>query len=384
MQSLTDEIKNRLPIMELVRLLNLEIGRNGYLESPGRQQKSGSVKIYPETNSFWDFSASEGGSVIDLYAYYQNVDDGQAIKDLARICGLTDGGSVKLPERPVPAAWRDNGKKKFTDGLTEDEMVLYDSQFGTAVQTDPKDIARAETFMKEFRMNSNSEVFAEFERYCNEKGWGDLARHYLTEKRKLPFEVVKAFRLFFISNYNEVNNHMKKTFELERLKKSGLYNDRGNLIFYAHRIIIPYLWKGKIVYMRGRYFDEQGNTNGDNKYLGLRTDATGVNTPKRFFNLEETNGMKQGEHLYITEGEFDAMAIKAMGFHAVAVPGTGNIPDTPKLKPLLPFAIIVCGDRDAAGEGFLDNMIKAFQYWRKDIKVKELPVGKDPNDFLTA
>lgn len=383
MPSLTDEIKSRLRIGDLLNKLGLELERNGCVQAPGRQQKSGSVHIYFETDTFMDYSCDRGGSVIDLYAYYQNVDDGTAIKELAQLCGIIEGEAQRLPDRPAQEA-RQYVRQKFTDALTENEKVVYDCQFGTAVQTEPADIARAENFMRKFRIDSNAEVFAELERYCNGKGWEDSAWRYITEKRKLPEAVVKAFRLFFIANYYEVNNHLKKNFEMERLQKCGLYNDKGNLIFYSHRIVIPYLWKGKIVYMRGRYYDAEGNLNGDNKYLGLRSDATRVNTPKRFFNLEEINGMKGGEHLYVTEGEFDAMAIKSLGFHAVAVPGSGNIPDTPKLKPLLPFTIVVCGDRDEAGEGLRDKLITAFQYWRKDIKEKELPVGKDPNDFLTA
>jgi DNA primase len=384
MQSLTDEIKSRLRIGDLLNKLGLELERNGCVQAPGRQQKSGSVHIYFETDTFMDYSCDRGGSVIDLYAYYQNVDDSTAIKELAQLCGIIEGRTERLPDRPAQEA-RQYVRQKFTDALTNDERVYYGSFFKTAVQTDPAIITKAETAVKRSRMYSNAEVFAEMERYCNEKGWGDLAWRYITEKRKLPEAVVKAFRLFFISNYYELNNHLKKEFGLERLQKSGLYNDRGNLIFYSHRIIIPYIWEREIIYMRGRYYDEKGNLNGDNKYLGLRSDATRVNTPKRFFNLEEINGMKDGEHLYVTEGEFDAMAIKSLGFHAVAVPGSGNIPDTPKLKPLLPFTIVVCGDRDEAGEGLRDKLITAFQYWRKDIKEKELPLDvKDANDFLTA
>jgi DNA primase len=381
---IADEIKSRLRIGDLLNKLGLEVERNGCVQAPGRQQKSGSVHIYFETDTFMDYSFDRGGSVIDLYAYYQNVDDGTAIKELAKLCGIDRSD----PERQIEMPKRDpepyRGTPKFTDALTNEEKVYYSSFFKTAVQTDPATIMTAETALKRFRMNSNAEVFAELEAYCLSKGWGDSALRYLTDKRKLPEKVIEAFRLFHIKNYYEVNNHMKNLFELERLQKSGLYNDKGNLIFYAHRIIIPYVYEGQIIYMRGRYFDENGNVNGDNKYLGLRSDATKVNTPKRFYNLDELTGMKDGEPLYITEGEFDAMAIKAMGFHAVAVPGAGNIPRAAKLKPLLPFQLVVCGDADEAGEGLLDRLIGAFAYWNKKIKVKELPVGKDANDFLTA
>lgn len=385
---IADEIKQRVTIGDLMQRLCLEPERNGNLQKPGGGQKSGSVHIYYETNSFHDYSEDCGGSVIDLYAYYMGVDDATAIRELAKLYGLTEGSPEPFiaPKQSEPAKFR--GTPKFIDALTEDEKVLYDLDFGSETQLDEALLRKAESAAKRRRLESNSEVFAEMERYCNEKGWGDLAWRYILNKRQIPVNVVRAFRLFFIYNYHELEGHLKKIFKenggLERLQKSGLFNDNGHLIFYSHRIIIPYIWKGNIVYMRGRYFDEQGNLNGDNKYLGLRTDATKVNTPKRFFNLDELDGMKDGEHLYITEGEFDAMAIKAMGFHAVAVPGAGNIPPEQKLKPLLRFSVIVCGDRDEAGEGFTDKLIQAFQYWRKGIKIKELPVGKDPNDFLTA
>ena len=171
---------------------------------------------------------------------------------------------------------------------------------------------------------------------------------------------------------------------MEELQKSGLFNAKGNLIFFAHRIIIPYLHNGNITYLRGRYFDENGNTKTDrSKYIGLGNDAIGINTSKRLFNIDVLKKMLPEERLYITEGEFDCIVMEGMGYNAVCIPGVGNMPSERILSKLDAYDIYLCLDTDTAGEGLATLLITYFSGRGKVITKVKLPV-KDVTDFVNS
>lgn len=362
-----DQIKNRISIEGLMQQLGINI-KNGFVTSPfNKGERTPSCKIYASNNYFHDFSTGNGGDVIDFYMAYYNVSKSDAIRDLAKIAGVTPGQFIL--RAPTPS---NKAEKKSDTGFTIDERQRFDDYAKHIGE------AAALRFVKLERIDENSEVFTELYNYCR-NDWDANIICYLRDQRGFSDETINRFKLFCVNNYYEVNNHMKKTFPEERLKRCGLFNDKGNLVFALHRLIIPYLWEGQIVYLRGRYFDKDGRSNPEqgSKYIGLRNDAMNVNSPKRFFNGEILATMLAGETVYITEGEFDCIVIEQMGFNAVAVPGAGNLPKDSKLKALHKLNVVFCGDNDVAGEGLLQRLERALQ---KSISVKKFE-QKDINEW---
>jgi DNA primase len=176
-----------------------------------------------------------------------------------------------------------------------------------------------------------------------------------------------------------VSNWLLKEFEPGDLARSGLVSDKGRLIFGSHRIMLPYLFKGAITYLRGRYFDREEKTSGDfSKYLGLKNDALGVNTAKRFFNVDVLCKMLPGEKLFVTEGEFDAIVL-SKNANVVAVPGVGNLPAEGIMRRLNRFSVVVIPDNDIAGE----RLIEAIREHVPGARVKRLPDGvKDYTELI--
>lgn len=345
--------------------------KNGFVTSPfNKGEKTPSCKIYANNNYFHDFSTGNGGDVIDFYAAYYNVSKKDSVRDLAKIAGVVPGEFIsRVPTRSNEA------EKKSDTGLTDKERERFDDYAKHIGE------AKALRFVKLERVDENSGVFSNLYEYCR-NDWDANIICYLRDQRGFTDETIKRFKLFCINNYFEVNNHLKKTFPEDRLKRCGLFNDKGNLIFALHRLIIPYLWEGQIVYLRGRYFDKDGQTKTENgsKYIGLRNDAMNVNSPKRFFNGDILKTMLLGETVYITEGEFDSIVIEQMGFNAVAVPGAGNLPKEDKLKRLSKLNVVYCGDNDTAGQGLLQRLELALQ---KNIIVKKFD-KKDINDWYVG
>lgn len=52
-------------------------------------EKTGSVKLYPESNSFFDFGRARGGDVIRLWSHVRGVDSWTALKEIRSTFGLS-------------------------------------------------------------------------------------------------------------------------------------------------------------------------------------------------------------------------------------------------------------------------------------------------------
>ena len=240
--------------------------------------------------------------------------------------------------------------------------------------------------VQQLRLIKNKEIYKEFRNYCIGLDGDAPFYKYLVEKRKLDIRKLMAFKLFYIIDYQRVNNFLKKAFSEPDLRRSGLLSEKGNLIFYNHRLIIPYLYNGDIIYMRGRFFDIKNETlppHNVSKYIGLTNDMLDCNHTKRFFNIDVLNTMLSGEKLLIVEGELDAIAGETLGFNTIAIPGANNIPTLGKFKRLLKYDITICADNDEAGNGMADKLKDIFLALDKEIKIKTLP-SKDINDLLAA
>src|ERR1035437_2631527 len=294
-----DLIKSTVLIKDICYKEGIEINRSGFILSIYKHEKTPSMKIYPD-NTFKDYSTGESGSVIDFYMSLYKTDIATAIKELKIMAGIDEGAFINHTVNTI--------KQKFiqdpTISMNDEEKEVYSERLGI---TGSHSMALKEIKMN--RLNRNSEIFTEFQNYCYYLGSDTEAYLYLTDNRKIDIDTLKRFGVFTIKNYYETNNHLKKEFRLSELQQSGLYNIKedqtGNLIFFQHTIIIPYYFKNKIVYMRGRYFFNGSSkiTQGSMKYLGLRNDGLNLNSPKRFYNWKELN---PGETVYLTEGEFDS------------------------------------------------------------------------------
>ena len=397
------EIKQRITVYDLCNRAGIEV-KGAFIPSIYKQERTPSLKIYGRGESYYCFATNQGGDVIDFYEALYNVDTKTAVSELKALAGL-DGSSVIKRERQEVKSGKLEAKNDVFERMTAYEKEFYEERLAIHLE----DVANVDVAVslsildvKHKRLERNREVFEEFYYYCITKGWDEAAYNYLTKHRKIDPYQIENCKIFFIKNYNEVNNHLKKIFSLEQLQKSGLYNEKGNLIFYKHRIIIPYLYYKdyQLLYLRGRLWEDAGSEKQEvnaSKYLGLINDALDVNTSKRFYNDVVVDTMIPGEPLYIVEGEFDAVILQQMGYNAICVPGAGNIPPRRKFQRLRLFNINICVDNDEAGSKLLNgvyytptgekkysdvNLLSILKSVGVDkVIIKKLPY-KDVNEFV--
>ena len=146
---------------------------------------------------------------------------------------------------------------------------------------------------------------------------------------------------------------------------SGTYNDR---------VVIPYYDRsGNLIYYNGRHLWKS-----DPKYLGPPKEL-GIGKGDVVYMPEWPEDRVD---LYITEGEFDAEAIRQTGLWSAAVGGsqlTWN-----QIKILRQYNPIIAVDNDEAGEAALSRMSTSMkENGFTEIKYIRSPLGiKDWNDLL--
>jgi len=324
-----DRLRAEIPILDLAERLGLEIRRkqarcyNSQAHAHG--DKKPSLGFDTKTNRYKCFACGEGGSVIDLYMAVKRVDFKTAVKELSQ-------------------EWRTSS------------FVYKPSDRPTVRPT--KSLA-----------GEYSEVYEGLSLFCS--GRDKEATNYLTGKtRGLDKATLDKFKVFAIRDYQKANQYLKDSFSPETLKASGIVSDKGNLIFYRHKIIIPFYDNGKVIFLHGRNLDGTHP-----KYLNL------VGIGKPIFNLENLAKLNNSDRVYICEGVFDAMRLEQEGYNAVGILGVTDFrPEEVEL--FRPYEVVLALDNDKAGQTMSDEIAKLFILKGKSVKQKILPEGiKDITDY---
>lgn len=86
-----EEIRAQIYIEDIARHLLGEPVR-GMFRFPG--EKTPSIKIYPNTNSFFDFGRGIGGDAVKLWVHVRCCDSWTALREIKALCGITE-----MPDR---------------------------------------------------------------------------------------------------------------------------------------------------------------------------------------------------------------------------------------------------------------------------------------------
>jgi DNA primase len=157
---------------------------------------------------------------------------------------------------------------------------------------------------------------------------------------------------FLISSLSEQNHYRIRAENYlngRKLKPKGLYVCVAGE--YSNRIIIPYFdRKGELVYWNGR---DLGNSllryRGPESNLGAKKEEV---VWMEYFPKKDTK-------VYLTEGEFDAMALNECGFHAAAFGGASVNPK--QLEMLQGYQLVLSFDADKAGKEGIMKLGDAIQ-----------------------
>jgi len=334
-----DQLKQAMPIMDLAKSLGLEVrGRqarcyNGDAHKHG--DRSFSLGLDINRNRFKCFACGEQGSIIDLYKQVKGIELSQAIKELVDMTGLTP--------------------------------MSHQTSYKATSTPHKADIRRPEPPSED--LGTYSDIYEELNFYC--AGLDQESEQYL-KGRGLTDKTLNRFLLFSVKDYQATDKHLKDKFSTDELQRAGIMGEKGNLIFYKHKIIIPFLQDGRITFLQGRRLDQE-----QPKYLHLKR-------PVPLFNADALTDTDKGKKIYIAEGVFDAMMLEQNGYKAIGILGVNNFkPDYTDLFKGLD--VVLALDNDEAGERGTNELAKMFYLKGQGVSSKQLPDGiKDITDYFKS
>lgn len=321
MDNLLQRVKE-IDIRQVARDLGFEIVQSRRMNCPFHVEDSPSLVFYPPPqNEFHCFGCGKHGDVINLYADACQIDFKTALEELAT--------------RYIPAY----------DGVRHKTIRKLDIKSVYTNKPLPE---------KQFEFKPiYSEIYEHFQQFCITQPATESARkaaEYL-RRRGIDDWTIRHFKLFVIKNYVATNDFLKSNYSIEDLKGCGLMNDKGNLVFFVHPIVIPYYQDGRIVYLQGRTI---GNPpDGASKYQFL----SGV--PRSIFNLDSIKKLRPNSEVYLTEGAFDCMTLVKNGMFAVSL-GSAKIFKKEWMKYFKKYKILISFDNDTAGINGANALIEDF------------------------
>ena len=364
-----DDIKSQINIIELAKKEGLQLRKQSNRLYKAtccfHNEKNASLTFYADTNTFNCFACQANGDAINFYAKRHNLSNKEAILELKRQLGLLD---TKIPFRGLHGA--NKGLKTHATRLPDNARSDLTGQRGI------KTIGEALKEKKRLFSQDPDAVFRALKEFSGEL----LPEHktYLTsESRGLTDETIKHFQIFSIKDYKKTKDFLLKRFKLETLQDLVLINRKQNrFLFINHKIIIPVIEGGKIVAIRGRYFNKGfsdpaifKNTFSFGKYQS----TAGV--ANRLFNGDILKTLKKGERVYLCEGEFDTMILHQHGKHAVGVLGVSNYNEQ-TIKRLNDFDLVIAFDNDEQGRKEALKISNLFyKQTGRDVIREKLPDG---------
>jgi DNA primase len=363
-----DDVRSRLDIVDVVGsyVKLARSGRNYKGLSPFQSERSPSFFVFPDTQTFKDFSSGEQGDVFSFVMKKEGWTFGEALRELARRAG------VQLEERTPEQKKSADHETRLREALTQ--AAEY---FHHLLLTSPQ---------------------------------ASNCRAYVRDKRHLSDETVKTWQIgYSLMDYQALSNYMSaRGFNMQELIDAGLVidpsastGDEGRRYDrFRGRLMIPIRdAKGQVVGFGSRSLDGS-----EPKYMNS-PQTTVFDKGRLLFGLDRArNAIRNDQASVLVEGYMDVIGCHQAGFtNVVAGMGTSLTEDQFKTLKRLAPRIVLALDADAAGNravlrgvdvarDALDRdaeltfdprgVIRSESKLNADIRVAVLPDGKDPDEIV--
>jgi len=334
--SFIDELIARNPIEDVVgQYVSLKrSGGNLFGLCPFHGEKTASFSVAPDKGIYYCFGCHKGGGVINFQMEVEGLSYPDAVRALAKRCGLT-----------VP----------------EDEQ--YQSRY--------RNQERLWALMKEAGRFFNEQLYTPAGKECLD---------YI-QKRGLTKASVTKFGMGFAPNsWNALVDAMrKKGYTDKELKDADLVGEKNGRIYdrFRNRLMFPIIdIRGNVVGFGGRVLD-------DSKPKYLNSNETLIfNKRKNLFGLNLAKKTKL-PNIILVEGNIDVVTLHQFGFdNAVASLGTSLTEEQVALLSRYTEQVVLTYDSDEAGQRAAQRAIPMLEKAGIQVKVLKMKDAKDPDEFL--
>lgn len=352
--SVTDEIKSRIDIVNYVQRFVPSLkkaGRNYKACCPFHNEKTPSFVVTPDKQTWRCFGAcAEGGDIFSFAQKMHGWDFKEALRELGNEAG------VQIQKQTPEQKSHDDHLERLRGLLTTAADYYYDYLF-------------------------------------TEDGRDALA--YTLEKRAFTRETIDTFKIGYAADgwQNMLNALVNLGYNEDEIIEVGLAirNDSGRVYDrFRNRLMIPIRdARGRVVGFGGRVLNPEDNP----KYLNSPQTPV-FDKSQILFGLDTgKRAIRDTETVVIVEGYMDAIQAYQAGYaNVVAQMGTAMTESQVKLvAPRYAKKIVMALDADEAGQNATRRSLEvARQTLAKDfagklsvdMRVLQIPSGKDPDDFL--
>jgi len=217
-------------------------------------------------------------------------------------------------------------------------------------------------------------AFAQAGRLCADHAPHTPAFDYL-RRRGISAATAVAAGLGAVTDYWRATGWLRGQGSVTELQAASLFNGKGNLRLFAHRLVIPYSVDGEVVMLQARNVSWRGKADGPKEIT-----VGPVSIP---FNADAL--LEPQDTVYICEGAIDTLSLIELGFAAIGIPGARSF--RPEWVELFDDVgqVVVALDNDAAGHEGAATIANYFGRVGRQVGRLRLPDDfKDVNEFLTS
>ena len=337
---LKEEIRSANDIVDVIsQYVTLKrSGRNFFGLCPFHKEKSPSFSVSADRQYFHCFGCHKGGDVFTVISEVERVSFKEALEILA------ERARIELPTSQ-------NAEFNKTQYL-KDRM---------------------------YKINAETTIFYHERLY---KPLAKIAQDYV-KQRKLDNNTLKAFKIGYSGEYNELYKHLKaQGFKDEEILATGLVNknDRGEFIDrYRKRLMFPIMdVSGKVIAFGGRKLEQNEKLA---KYINSNENLV-YSKKKHLFGL---NLAKQSDskRIILVEGYMDAISLYQRGFdNVVASLGTALTEEQGRLLRKYCEQVIISYDSDSAGQEAIMRRLGILEAQGCDARVLQMEWAKDPDEYV--
>lgn len=337
---LKEEIRSANDIVDVIsQYVSLKrSGRNFFGLCPFHKEKSPSFSVSPDRQYFHCFGCNKGGDVFTFVSEIERLSFKETIELLAERAGI---------DLPVAENSEFNKNQYLKDRM--------------------------------YKINSATAIFYHERLY---KPLAKIAQEYV-KKRKLDNNTIKAFKIGYSGEYNELYKHLRASgFKDDEILQTGLVNktDKGEFIDrFRKRLMFPIMdVSGKVIAFGGRKLEKNEKLA---KYINSNENLV-YSKKKHLFalNLAKQSNSKK---LILVEGYMDAVSLYQRGItNVIASLGTALTEEQGRLIRKYSEQVIISYDSDSAGQ---DAILRALGILNKqgcDARVLQMEGAKDPDEYV--
>jgi DNA primase len=337
-QEFIDDLLYKTDLVELIgRHVTLKKSGSNYTGCcPFHDEKTPSFSVSPNKQFYYCFGCRANGNALGFLMDYKKLSFNEAIEQLAQQNG------VNIPNSSIP------NQPQYSHLL---DVLQTANQYYNQQLTSPI---------------------------------GQKARHYL-HQRGVNSQTQTLFDLGYApSQWDALTQLFRRSNQLDQAEKAGLCIAKPERHYdrFRDRLMFPIKNpRGQVVGFGGRIFDD-----GQPKYLNS-PETPLFHKQRLLYGLHEAQQSKiKRQHLIITEGYMDVIALSQLGFpHCVATLGTSTSEHHIELLFKQVDKLIFCFDGDKAGRSAahraLDSCLGFLQEGR-EVSFLFLPETDDPDSLI--